>query len=121
MTAKYLIVVTIVFVLALAPRWWRMRRAADQRDHAGLPDLPETLRGPDDTYVVFTTRYCAQCGPVERELRKRPGATVHVIDVEHEPQLAARYRVRSAPTVIEAASTGRVRRRLVGADAVLAG
>ncbi len=98
--AKFLIVVAIVFVLALAPRIWRMRKLADQRDQQGLPDVPPALRGPEATYLVFTTRYCAQCGPVEQALRSRPGATVHVIDVEREPQLAQNYRVRSAPTVV---------------------
>jgi hypothetical protein len=118
-TAKYLIVVAIVFVLALAPRLWRMRRLADQRAQDSWPDLPLELRGPNRTFVVFTTRYCAQCGPVARALGADHDATVHVVDVEREPQLAAAYRVKSAPTVIEAGREGHVRRRLVGADAVL--
>jgi hypothetical protein len=118
--AKYLIVLAIVFVLALAPRLWRMRRNADQRTQHAWPDLPSELRGHDRTFVVFTTRYCAQCGPVARALGTDEHATVHVVDVEREPQLAAGYRVKSAPTVIEAGSDGRVRRRLVGADAVFA-
>ncbi len=118
--AKYLIVVVIVFGLALAPRIWRMRRIADQRAEHAWPALPSRLRGPDRTFVVFTTRYCAQCGPVERALCSDERATVHVVDVEREPQLAAGYRVKSAPTVIEAAANGRVVRRFVGADAVLA-
>lgn len=120
-TAKYAIVVAIVFVLLLAPRVWRMRRLADQRRRHPWPDLPAALRGNDPTFVLFTTRYCAQCAPVERALRTaRAEATVHVIDVEREPRLAAGYKVRTAPTVIEAAADGAVRRRLVGADAVMA-
>jgi hypothetical protein len=120
-TAKYALVLLIVFALLLAPRIWRMRHLADQRRRHPWPDLPTTLRGNDPTFVLFTTRYCAQCAPVERALRAaRAEATVHVIYVEREPRLAAGYKVRTAPTVIEATADGAVRRRLVGAEAVLA-
>ena len=114
--AKFLIVVAIVFVLALAPRIWRMRKLADQRDQQGFADLPVGLQGTNPTFVIFTTRFCRQCAAVERALRSRAGAAVHVIDVEDEPQLAATYRVKRAPTVIEADAGGRVRRRLVGVE-----
>jgi glutaredoxin len=120
MTAKYLIVVSVILLLGLAPRLLRQRQQRLRGDQQPLPPIPETLRGNSDrTYVIFTTKYCAQCGPVEAQLRRAdPEAHVVRVDAEREPQLAAAFRVRSAPTVLLADSKGRVQRRLVGADAV---
>jgi thioredoxin-like negative regulator of GroEL len=68
---------------------------------------------------VFTTRFCAACGPVAEQLRAcDDGARVVTVDVEQAPELAGAYRVRSAPTVVLAGSGGEVRARLVGPASV---
>jgi hypothetical protein len=116
-TAKYLIVLAIVFGLGLAPRLWRARHARLAADTDAVPPLPTTLRDPaaHRTYVIFTTRWCATCGPVEARLRAEdPDGHFVTVDAEAEPQLAARYRIRTAPTVLVADARGVVLQRLVG-------
>jgi len=80
-----------------------------------LPPLPEGLAGVNATWVVFTTEYCATCEPVkERIARLDPTADLIEIDVAHRPDLARRYGVRTAPTVLFAAANGRIHARFVG-------
>lgn len=93
--------------------------AAAPRHADGLPSLPVALAADTETWVVFTTEYCAVCPGVVASLEAgRPGATVRVVDVADEPSLAARYKVRRAPTVLRAEAGGAVVARLSGADAV---
>jgi thioredoxin-related protein len=40
------------------------------------------------------------------------------VDATREPHLADAFRVRTAPTIVLADAAGRVRQRLVGAEAV---
>ena len=71
------------------------------------------------TWVIFTTRYCASCGPVADELAAAfPGDAVVTLDVADHPDLARELSVRRAPTVFGVDRLGDVTRRLVGADAV---
>jgi hypothetical protein len=87
----------------------------------GQPALPDRLVADRETWVVFTTEYCAVCpGVVATIGTARPGAVVHVVDVAADPTLAARYRVRRAPTVLRAEPGGRVVARVAGADGVRA-
>ncbi|HYF47511.1 MAG TPA: thioredoxin family protein [Acidimicrobiales bacterium] len=116
-----LLVVAVLLGIVLALAW--AHRAAGRRDRSRPSPtavLPDDLRGgPTPTWVVFTTPYCATCGPVEDSLRAAdPGARVVRVDATDRPDLAAQFDVRRAPTVVGADADGRVHVRLVGADAV---
>ncbi len=118
--ARGVVVLVILFAVALAAqlyRQWRARLEAGQPDH---PTVPESLRaGSARTWVVFTSPYCATCGPVADRLRASdPDARVVKVDATREPHLADAFSVRSAPTVLLADHEGRVQARLVGAEAV---
>ncbi len=117
---RAVVVVALVAVLALATmayRRWQARVAADRPDH---PAVPDALRaGAERTWVVFTSPYCATCGPATDRLRASdPGARVVTVDATLEPTLAASFSVRRAPTAVLADGRGRVTTRLVGAEAV---
>ncbi|MDQ6797226.1 MAG: thioredoxin family protein, partial [Actinomycetota bacterium] len=115
------VVVILAFGVLLATRLyrgWRVRVIAERPDH---PLVPAALRGnAERTWVVFTTPYCASCGPVEESLRASdPDARVVRVDATREPVLADAFKVRSAPTAVLADADGQVQARLVGAEAVL--
>ncbi len=118
--ARGIVVLVLLFAVALAARLyrqWRMRVQTAQPDH---PTVPESLRaGAERTWVVFTSPFCATCGPVADRLQASdPGARVVKVDATREPHLADAFSVRSAPTVLLADGDGRVQARLVGAEAV---
>ena len=102
--------VTVVAVIAFASRWARARSAARPRP---MPPLDRTLTADTPrTWVVFTTQYCATCEPtMERIKRSDPNAQVLKIDVADRPDLARRYDVRRAPTVLVADEDGTIRAR----------
>ena len=99
---------------------YRQRQSLLDADQSSSPRLPsEIVAGSDRTWVVFTTKYCAQCGPIEQLLRStQPDDRVVTIDAAREPRLAKAQRIKSAPTVLLANERGLVERRLVGAEAV---
>jgi hypothetical protein len=114
------IALVLVAVLVLARHLharWRQRLASDPRP---LPRLPASLlAGAERTWVVFTTAYCAACGPVIERLREiEPDARVVTVDVGADRGLAEAFRIRTAPTVLLADADGEVRLRMVGAAAV---
>jgi thiol-disulfide isomerase/thioredoxin len=83
--------------------------------------LPEALRADTPVWVVFSTEYCAVCPAVVAEIEtRRPGERVVVLDVAEHLDLASRYKVRRAPTVLRADADGVVVARLSGVDAVRA-
>lgn len=120
MTWRLLVVLALVGLL-VAGRWayarWR-RSLVDER--RPVPRLPaELLGGGERTWVVFSTPFCASCGPVTEELRNRdPGADVVRVDATERVDLAEAFHVRAAPTVLLADRAGTVAERLVGASAV---
>jgi len=116
--ARLAVVVILVFGVALVTRVYRSWRAGVVGEQ--LPLVPATLlAGADRTWLVFTTPYCAACGPVEESLRtSNPGVRVVRVDATREPALARAFRVRSAPTAVLADAEGRVQAHLVGTDAV---
>ena len=118
--ARAIVVVAILFVIALARRLYRSWRAGVQADAPVHPLVPASLlAGAARTWVVFTSPYCATCGPVEAHLRASdPEARVVKVDATREPHLADAFSIRSAPTVLLADGTGHVTARLVGAEAV---
>jgi thioredoxin 1 len=81
----------------------------------------EVLAAPHPVLVDFATSWCGPCralAPVLRALAdERAGRiTVETVDAEASQALAARYDVRSFPTVIKFAG-GRETARVVGAMA----
>lgn len=117
---KALIVVAIVLGCIIAKRMQQMRERRTRVEMVTSPRLPDAVTlGSPRTWVIFTTKYCAQCGPIEELLRStQPDARVVTIDAEREPVLARAQHVRSAPTVLLANANGVVEQRLVGANAV---
>jgi hypothetical protein len=96
----------------------RPRRPASRGDEGVLP---EALRRGVAQWVVFSTEYCAVCPSVVAEIEaRRPGEPVEVLDVAEHLELASRFHVRRAPTVLRADADGRVVARLSGVDAVRA-
>ena len=119
---RAVIVILILCAVALAARLYRSWRAGVQDHQPVHPRIPQTLlAGAARTWVLFTSPYCATCGPVEARLRAwDPDARVVKIDATREPDLADAFSIRSAPTVLLADGVGNVTARLVGADAVAA-
>ena len=117
---KLLIVAVIVLVLVVGRRLYLQWQARLQQAPATSPRVPAELLGDGDrTWVVFTTPFCASCGPVKEQLADQdPGAEIVTVDATREPHLAGAFAVRSAPTVLLADATGTVQARLVGAPAV---
>ncbi len=120
---RALVAVALVFGILLVARLYRGWRAQAQAADAGRrehPLVPEALRaGAERTWVLFTSPYCANCGPAEERLRvSDPGARVVRVDATREPLLAQAFHVRSAPTAVLADAEGRVQARLVGSEAV---
>jgi hypothetical protein len=75
--------------------------------------------GAQPTWLVFTTPFCASCGPVVERLRAGdPTTEVVAVDAMEEHTLAAAYRIRSAPTAVLVDPAGEVLDRLVGPGAV---
>ena len=122
MIVRALVFVVLVVGIVIARRMHRDRQHEIRNDAAATPVLPSRLHGGHArTWVVFTTRYCAQCGPVTEHLqRAEPHARVITVDAERERELADAFRIRSAPTVLLADATGAVVQRLVGLEAVVA-
>ena len=113
-----LLVVLAVVGLAFAARVALQRRA---RWSAAAP-LPGArfprwvTEGAERTWVVFTTPYCAACGPIVEQLETAdPGARVVQVDATRHLDLARDFSVRSAPTVFEADPQGNPVRRFGGA------
>jgi thioredoxin-like negative regulator of GroEL len=118
---KLLIVGLIVIGLVVSKRMYLQWQARLQRVPAATERrVPANLiAGADRTWVVFTTPYCATCGPVKDSLQADdPEARVVTVDATREPHLADAFEVRSAPTVLLADGDGAVRARLVGPQAV---
>jgi len=117
---RAVIVVVILLAVALAGRLYRAWRTRLQDERPAHPLIPASLRaGAHRTWVIFTSPYCATCGPVEARLRASdPAARVVKVDATRETQLADAFSIRSAPTVLLADSDGYVTARLVGAGAV---
>lgn len=110
-------VLLVAFVVAKVAYVRRSARLAGPSQTA-VASVPASLVGPGRTWLVFSTRYCASCGPVAAALEERfPADTVRLLRVEEFPTLADDLAVRTAPTVMEVAADGVVLRTLAGAAA----
>jgi len=114
------VALAVLGVVAALTVVYRRRRGSATPAAGDLPALPAGLRsGGSRTWVVFTTPYCASCGPLAERLRAAdPDAGVVTVDATRRPDLAGAYRVRSAPTTVLAGPSGDVLAHLVGAEAV---
>lgn len=114
------VLVVVVLAVALGTRLYRDWRAGLQAEAPDHPAVPAALlEGAARTWVLFTTPYCAACGPVEARLRASdPGTRVVRVDATRDPALAGAFSIRSAPTALLADGRGTVMARLVGAEAV---
>lgn len=114
------LVLGLLLAVTLGNRLYRRWRAGLQAERPDHPEVPASLLGGAlRTWVLFTTPYCASCGPVEASLRASdPAARVVKVDATREPVLADAFSVRSAPTALLADDRGKVMTRLVGAEAV---
>jgi hypothetical protein len=114
-TERLAVVAAIAVVIGLVALLYRVRRRGLARVRPDEPTLPDELTHGERTWVVFTTPYCATCGPVTARIaRFDPGARLLTIDVSDRPDLARRHDVRAAPTVLLAEADGTVRARFVG-------
>lgn len=120
MVLRLLVVLALTGLFAAAPPLHRRRQRRLQDGPVNHPAVPARLRaGAKRTWVVFTTPWCAGCGPVEARLRQSdPEARVVRVDATQERDLAGAFAVRSAPTAVLADAHGRVQARLVGPEAV---
>lgn len=116
---RLIVVVILAFVVLFFARRFRHWRDRVRTEKPAMPLVPMSIRaGAERTWVIFTTPLCASCGPIEARLRATdPGANVVRIDAIEQPRLSHAFQVRSAPTVLLADGDGRVKARLVGADA----
>ena len=121
MTARLVVVALLLAAFAVAPALHR-RRLGRMQDHPAdaTTSLPGHLvEGAARTWVLFTTPWCATCGPVEARLRAHdPEARFVTVDATEQRDLAGALGVRRAPTVLLADDRGRVQARLVGPEAV---
>lgn len=120
MTDRLFIVGALLLLVVLANavyRRWRISLAQPVDTPPFSAELmgDATVDGAPHAWIVFTTPYCASCGPVmDRIGTVDPGAPIVTVNVGDRPDLADRFSVRTAPTVFLAGSDGSVRARLVG-------
>lgn len=116
-----LVVVLVVVVVALAARvaLERRRRWSGEEALPGARFPTWVTQGAERTWVVFTTPYCASCGPIIEHLGAvDPMARIVTVDASLDLDLARDFAVRRAPTVFEADGRGNPLRRFSGAEAV---
>lgn len=118
--ARLVVVGLLAVLFALAPLAWRRRQTRLRRGPDSHPRVPAMLlEGAARTWVVFTTPFCASCGPAADRLRAAdPGARVVTVDAARDRDLAGAFQIRAAPTLLLADSRGEVQARLVGVEAL---
>jgi thiol-disulfide isomerase/thioredoxin len=105
MAGRLAIAAAAVGSISLAYLAWR--RPPGRLVRLDLGDLG--LQGP--VIVQFTTQYCAPCRAARPELESlAKGAAIRYtqIDVGERPEVARQYGVRTVPTIVVAARSGRV-------------
>src|SRR5919206_509181 len=96
MVVRLIVVAVVIGLFAVAPTWYRRRRRRIERGPETTPPVPaDLLAGADRTWVLFTTPWCATCGPVEEQLRATdPGARVVKVDAPRRGECRDRTRAR---------------------------
>lgn len=117
MALRLLIVAALLGLVAVGCTMHRRRTARLARPrHHEPPVDPDLVADAARTWLVFTTPYCATCGPVIDRLGTfDPEAAVVVVDVADRPDLAHAHHIRTAPTTLLATRDGTVLARLTGA------
>ena len=116
-------VLFLVFLVVLAKRMLHQKMAARRRRRPRVDaTLPTSITaGRGRTWVLFTTPFCATCRQVEAQLaRHDPHTPVVRIDASRETELAARFAVMTAPTLLLAGGDGVVLGQYVGTEAAIA-
>ena len=116
---RVLAVLAVLGMIAAArPLLARSRR---RDDAAALPDAhlaDFVVPGAQRTWVVFTTPYCATCGPLMEKIEQAlPDDGVVGVDATEHPDLTSHLGVRRSPTVFEIDARGQVIDRMIGAEA----
>jgi hypothetical protein len=111
-----LVVVGLVLALVVVAAGLYRRHRARAAAVIGPRTVPARLRlGSDRTWVVFTSPYCASCGPLVEFLRRSdPAAQVVTVDASVDVTMARDFGVMSAPTTVLADADGHVIDRFVG-------
>lgn len=70
-----------------------------------MNDFNEIIKSGKPTLVDFFATWCGPCkmqSPILEQLKNKVGddATIVKIDVDRNPELSAKYQVRSVPTII---------------------
>ena len=84
-----------------------------------LQNFESTVSSPELTVVDFWATWCGPCkmiAPIIEEIaNENPDLFVGSVDVDMEPMLAARFQIRSIPTVI-LLKDGKVVKQFIGAQ-----
>jgi thioredoxin 1 len=81
------------------------RQSTGKVEHVGAKDFSEQVLSSDVPVLVdFYADWCGPCKQLaptlDRIARQTPGAKVVKVNIDHSPQLAEEYGVRSVPTVM---------------------
>jgi hypothetical protein len=123
MTARIVVAVALLVVLA-GIAWWLERRRPTDAPSQGAPVAPLQLDrhdfpAPDASWLVvlFTSKTCESCAGLYDKAAPLAGDDVAVVEVEYPAQRALhdRYHVTAAPMTLVADHDGVVRATFLGA------